>query len=215
MIIVLLGPPGTGKGTQAAAIVRTFKLPHISTGDIFRRSLADGTPLGLEAKGYMEKGALVPDALVLKLVESRLKEPDAAAGFLLDGFPRTVVQAEGFGALLEKDSRKIDHVLLLHVDSGLLVSRLAGRRVCRKCGISYHIEYNPPAEGNICICGGSVYQRRDDEEGAIKNRLKVYQEETSPLIEYYRERGLLRTVDGDGTPVQVEKRIEQALSVSP
>ena len=215
MIIVLLGPPGTGKGTQAAAIVRAFKLPHVSTGDIFRRNLAEGTPLGIEAKGYMERGALVPDGLVIKLVAGRIRESDAEQGFLLAGFPRTVGQAEAFDRELSDLGRRIDHVVLLHVENEALVRRLSGRRVCRKCGLSYHVEFNPPPDGDVCICGGNVYQRSDDVEEAIKNRLSVYAAETSPLIEYYRTRGLLRTVDGDGTPAQVEKRIEQALTTAP
>ena len=215
MIIVLLGPPGTGKGTQAAAVAGRFGLTHISTGDIFRRNLAEKTPLGLEAEGYMKKGELVPDDLVLRLVEGRLKEPDAIKGALLDGFPRTVGQAESFGVTLKAEGRRIDHVLLLTAEDSVLVNRLSGRRVCRSCGRSWHADFSPPPAGNICPCGGEIYQRADDQEEAILNRLAVYEKETRPLIDYYGQKGLIRRVDGDGTPAQVEKRIEQALTTAP
>jgi adenylate kinase len=216
MILVLLGAPGVGKGTQAAALAARFKVPHISTGDIFRRNLADGTPLGLKAKGFMERGELVPDALVLDLVHDRLKEPDARGGFLMDGFPRTRVQAEEFDRQLRSIGLKIDHVVLLEVNADVLVKRLSGRRVCRQCGMSFHVEFNPPPKDNVCpACGGEIYQRKDDSEEAIKNRLKVYDELTSPLIEYYGGQGLIRRVDGDGAPKQVENRIAQAVTVLP
>jgi adenylate kinase len=211
MIIVLLGPPGTGKGTQAKAIVDRFSLPHISTGDIFRQNLSQGTPLGLEAKGYMEKGELVPDHLVLQLVEDRLKAPDCQGGFLLDGFPRTRVQAEAFDKALKADGREIDRVLLIDVKEEALVRRLSGRRVCRGCGLSYHVDFNPPPPGDRCHCGGDVYQRADDLEEAILNRLRVYDDLTNPLVAYYRAGGKLVAVDGEGSPSEVEGRIARAL----
>jgi adenylate kinase len=207
MIVVLLGPPGTGKGTQAHAIVERLKVPHISTGDIFRENLAKGTPLGLEAKAYMESGALVPDDLVLRLVEARLEEPDTLTGFLLDGFPRTRVQAEAFDANLKRNNRKIDCVLLLDLDDTKIVGRLSGRRVCRKCGLSYHVEFNPPPKDNPCHCGGEIYQRADDTADAIKNRLEVYHQLTTPLVNYYQDLGLLKKVDGSGSPKEVESQI--------
>jgi adenylate kinase len=211
MIIVLLGPPGTGKGTQAKAIYDRYSFPHISTGDIFRKNLSEATPLGLEAKTYMEKGELVPDGLVLKLIEGRLSEPDAAKGFLLDGFPRTKVQALAFDESLAARGQKIDHVVLLEVEDRKLIKRLSGRRVCGNCGRSFHVEFSPPPADNLCPCGGTVYQRADDLETAIVNRLKVYHDLTKPLVEYYGGRGLLRRVEGDGTPSEVEARIKLAL----
>lgn len=214
MIIVLLGPPGSGKGTQAQAIVDRYKLPHISTGDIFRHNLSEGTPLGLKAKGFMESGALVPDDLVLDLVASRLKNPDCQGGFLLDGFPRTRVQAEAFDKTLSVSGSKIDHVLLLELDSQDLIKRLSGRRVCDTCGRSYHVDFNPPPADNECPCGGHIYQRADDMEKAIINRLKVYHDLTNPLVDYYLDKGVLRRVDGKGTPSEVEERIKQALEAS-
>jgi adenylate kinase len=212
MIIVLLGPPGTGKGTQAAAISSRYKAPHISTGDIFRKNLADGTPLGLEAKGYMERGELVPDGLVLKLVESRLTEQDASEGFLLDGFPRTKVQAEAFDADLAKANRKIDHVVLLEVPFDVIAKRLSGRRVCRSCGAGFHEIYDPPPADLKCPkCQGEIYQRADDSEASVKTRLEVYKELTDPLIAHYEKQGLIRRVDGDKSPKEVEAAIFKAL----
>ncbi|MDR3154208.1 MAG: adenylate kinase [Deltaproteobacteria bacterium] len=213
MIIVLLGPPGTGKGTQAAAVKNRFGIPHISTGDIFRRNLAEGTPLGLKAKGYMEKGELVPDGLVLELVSDRLREPDCAKGFLLDGFPRTPVQAEELDRLLALQGTRIDHVALLEAPDGTVVGRLSGRRVCKSCGAVWHQTHNPPPESMICPkCSGEIYQRADDAAEAVLNRLKVYASQTGPLIGYYENKGLIRRVDGSKPPAEVEKALFQALS---
>jgi adenylate kinase len=212
VIIILLGPPGVGKGTQATAIKNRYQVPHISTGDIFRRNLAEGTPLGLEAKGYMEKGELVPDALVLDLVDSRLKEPDCKGGFLLDGFPRTPVQAEGLDRLLAARGVKVDHVVLLEVPDQTVVDRLAGRRVCKSCGGVWHLTHNPPPVDLICVsCGGEIYQRADDSPEAVLNRLNVYARQTGPLIGYYGDKGLIRPVDGTGSPPDVEKAVFAAL----
>ncbi|MDR1036308.1 MAG: adenylate kinase [Deltaproteobacteria bacterium] len=212
MIIVLLGPPGTGKGTQAAAIRDRFGVPHVSTGDIFRRNLAEGTPLGLQAKGYMEKGELVPDELVLDLVADRLKGPDCGGGFLLDGFPRTEVQAEGLDRFLEAGGTPLDHVVLLEVPDSTVVSRLSGRRVCRSCGAVWHATFNPPPADMKCpSCSGEIYQRADDSSDAVLNRLQVYARQTGPLIGYYDARGLVRRVDGTMPPAEVEKAIAAVL----
>jgi adenylate kinase len=213
VIIVLLGPPGTGKGTQAAAIRDRHGIPHVSTGDIFRRNLSAGTPLGLEAKGYMERGELVPDALVLDLVADRLKDPDCAGGFLLDGFPRTVVQAEELDRILAARGLAVDRAALIDAPDGTVVKRLAGRRVCRSCGALWHVAFDPPPADLVCpTCSGEIYQRADDAEEAVLNRLKVYAAQTGPLIGYYADKGLLRRVDGTGTPAEVEEGLRKALA---
>ncbi|MDR1313372.1 MAG: adenylate kinase [Deltaproteobacteria bacterium] len=213
MIIVLLGPPGTGKGTQAAAVKTRFQVPHISTGDILRRNLAEGTPLGLKAKGYMEAGELVPDGLVLDLVAERLKEPDCSGGFLLVGFPRTSVQAEALDKLLAASASPIDHVVLLEVPDGTVVDRLSGRRVCKSCGAVWHATFNPPPAGMVCPkCSGDIYQRADDSSEAVLNRLQVYARQTGPLIGYYDAKGLIRRVDGSKSPQEVEAAIFASLA---
>jgi adenylate kinase len=213
MIVVLLGPPGAGKGTQAAALVDRLKVPHVSTGDIFRANLSAGTALGLEAKSYMEKGALVPDELTVRMVGDRLIQDDAAAGCLLDGFPRNTVQAEALEKLLEKAGRRVDLCLQLEVPDDDLVLRLSGRRVCRGCGVGWHSVFSPPPADLKCPkCGGEIAQRSDDAEEAIKNRLKVYHEQTSPVADWYRGRGLLRTVGGRGSAAEVEAALMRALN---
>jgi len=212
MIIILLGPPGAGKGTQAGAISEKYKIPHISTGDIFRANLKEGTSLGLEAKKYMDAGALVPDELVVRIVGDRLNAPDAADGALLDGFPRTVAQAEALSDYLAEKGRQVTHCLCLEVPDGVLVSRLAGRRMCRECGAGFHVEFSPPpAEGHCNQCGGEIYQRDDDMEATIQNRLQVYHQQTSPLVEWYARRGLLRKIDGQGPVEEIKARIFAAL----
>lgn len=212
MIIILLGPPGAGKGTQAGAVSEKYNIPHISTGDIFRANLKDGTSLGLEAKKYMDAGALVPDELVVRIVGDRLNASDASGGALLDGFPRTVAQAEALSDYLSQKDRQVDHCLCLEVPDAVLVARLAGRRMCRGCGAGFHIEFSPPpADGRCNQCGGEIYQRDDDMEATIQNRLKVYHEQTSPLVEWYKERGLLRAIDGQGPVEEVKQRIFAAL----
>ncbi|MDR2443109.1 MAG: adenylate kinase [Deltaproteobacteria bacterium] len=214
MIVILLGPPGAGKGTQAEALTQKYGIPHVATGDIFRANLALGTPLGLEAKGYMDQGTLVPDELVVRLVADRLSQPDALKGCLLDGFPRTVAQAEALEAFLAQASppRSIDACLLLEVPDEELEKRLTGRRVCRGCGASWHTIFSPPPVDNKCpSCGGEIYQRADDSLETIKNRLAVYHAQTKPLVAWYQRKGKLKIVSGLGQPAEVRQAIFQAL----
>lgn len=195
--IILLGPPGAGKGTQAAKICERYKIPHISTGDIFRQNIKEGTELGLKANEYMSKGELVPDNLVLEIVEKRLVEDDCTNGFLLDGFPRTVYQAEQLDRFLDQDNHSITKVLEIDVDKEILKTRLIGRRVCRNCGATYHVINMPPEKEGICdICGGELYQRADDTAATVENRLDVYNTQTAPLVEYYESTDRLAHIDG-------------------
>jgi adenylate kinase len=197
MNIVLLGAPGAGKGTQAARMVAEFALPHISTGDIFRKAVADGTPLGLEAKRYMDSGELVPDEVTIGIVKERLSQPDCEGGFILDGFPRTAPQADALAAALAGMGRALDAVILVDVPTDALVARLTSRRQCRECGRIYNVMGDMPSVEGVCDeCGGEVYQRVDDSVETVTNRLAVYERNTEPLIEYYREKGLLRAIDG-------------------
>jgi adenylate kinase len=192
MKLILLGPPGAGKGTQAKSISKEFNIPHISTGDIFRKNISEKTALGIEAKGYMDKGLLVPDELTVRIVEDRLKSDDCSMGYLLDGFPRTVYQAEK----LEKID-KLDCVLLLQVPDEFILSRMTGRRVCTSCGASFHIENNPPKIEGICdLCGGQLVQRKDDNKETVAQRIEVYKNQTEPLVNYYKDKGILKTIDG-------------------
>lgn len=197
MNTIFLGPPGAGKGTQAKILVEKYGIPQISTGDMLREHVAKGTELGVKAKEYMEKGQLVPDEIILSMVKERLSQPDAQKGFILDGFPRTVAQAEALDKMLEEMGKKIEFVLALIVPDEELVTRLTGRRTCKNCGMMYHIKFKPPkVEGKCDACGGELYQRPDDNEETVRNRLKVYHEQTAPLIEYYRKKGVLFEVDG-------------------
>ncbi len=197
MNLILLGPPGAGKGTQATMLTERFGIPQISTGDILRGAVKEGTPMGIKAKGFMDAGALVPDEVVVGIVRERLQKPDCGAGFILDGFPRTVAQADALKENLRQLGKNLDAVISLEVDVEALVERLTGRRTCRKCGRGYHLKFDPPRQAGTCdACGGELYQRDDDREETIRKRLQVYQEQTSPLVEYYRREGLLRTVDG-------------------
>ena len=198
MRLVLLGPPGAGKGTQSVVLSREYKIPHISTGDILRESVKAGLPLGLKAKAFMDKGALVPDEIVTGIVAERLKEPDTRKGFILDGFPRTVNQALALDAALKKIGSGIDMAIYFETSSRVAIERLSGRRVCRSCGFNYHVKNIPPKKEGVCDkCGGELFQRPDDKEETVLNRLKVYEAETKPLIEYYTKKGILKKVSGD------------------
>ncbi len=206
--VILLGPPGAGKGTQAVKIAAKYDIPHISTGDIFRANIKEGTPLGKQAQDYINKGLLVPDELTCGLVEDRISKDDCAAGYLLDGFPRTVFQAERFDEVLAARGQSIDHVIDIEVPEEILLPRMMGRRVCRKCGKPYHVVTMPPKVEGVCdVCGGEVYQRADDKEETVLNRFRVYQEQTSPLIEYYENTGKLAVVNGDQRPDAVFEAI--------
>ncbi len=204
MRIILLGPPGAGKGTQASRIAEAYAIPHISTGDILRANVREATPLGAEAKTYMEAGELVPDQVVMRMVGDRLREPDAAHGFLFDGFPRTVPQAEALEHLLMEHETPLDAVLRLAVPDQDVIARLTGRRTCAQCGRIYHVEFDPPQqEGRCDECGGELRQREDDTEEVVRNRLEVYRAQTEPLEHFYWQRGLLRDVEATGTPDEV------------
>jgi len=208
MNIIFLGPPGAGKGTQAKVLVEKYGIPQISTGDMLREHVAKGTELGLKAKEYMEKGQLVPDEIILSMVKERLSQDDAQKGFILDGFPRTVAQAEALDKILEEMGKKIEYVLALIVPDEELVTRLTGRRTCKNCGMMYHIKFKPPkVEGKCDVCGGELYQRPDDNEETVRNRLKVYHEQTAPLIEYYRKKGVLFEVDGNKSIEEITQQL--------
>lgn len=208
MRIILLGPPGSGKGTQAKFIIEKFSIPHISTGDIFRLHISQKSLLGLEAKSYIDKGQLVPDEVTVQLIKSRLTEDDCKNGFLLDGFPRTIKQADALESLLKEINVSVDSVINIEVSTEDIIDRITGRRVCKKCGASYHIIFNPSAANDICDrCGGPLIQREDDTEGTVRKRLEVYESETKPLIRYYEEKGLLRNVNGSQDIAKVFKDI--------
>ncbi|MBI4774466.1 MAG: adenylate kinase [Deltaproteobacteria bacterium] len=212
MNLILLGGPGAGKGTQAKKLIDEFKIPQISTGDMLRAALANKTQLGLKAKGYMDKGALVPDLVVIGLVEERLAKPDCNSGYILDGFPRTVPQAEALDQVLNKLGQEIDHVLSIEVDNDELVKRLSGRRTCRSCGAMYHVMFSPPKRKSVCDkCQGELYQRDDDNEATVRNRLKVYEEQTAPLISFYEKKSLLRKVEGTGSIDDIYSRLESII----
>lgn len=210
--LILLGPPGAGKGTQAARICQKYSIPHISTGDIFRRHIKEGTEFGKKAQEYMNKGELVPDDLVLEIAEARLMEEDCRNGFLLDGFPRTVYQAEQLDKFLNEKNLGIDKVLDIDVDKEELMTRLIGRRVCRSCGATYHVINMPPEKEGICdICGGELYQRSDDTAATVENRIEVYVAQTMPLIEYYKKFGRIARIDGSVGLDEVFSEIEGVL----
>jgi adenylate kinase len=210
--LVLVGPPGAGKGTQAQYIAEHLGIPQISTGDIFRANVSQGTPLGLQAKAYMDRGDLVPDDVTVDMVRMRLAEPDAAEGFLLDGFPRTVPQAQILDDILADAGIKLDVVLELVVDDDEVIRRLSGRRTCRSCNHIWHVDFDPPAVPDVCdIDGGELYQRDDDRAATIANRLQVYSDATSPLVNYYAGRGLLVGIDATGPVDDVTQRAIDAL----
>lgn len=212
MKLILLGPPGAGKGTQAANIVKEFAIPHISTGDIFRKNIKEGTELGVKAKTFIDSGKLVPDSLVCEIVEDRLSEEDCKEGFLLDGFPRTVFQAESLDKFLNENGKSLNKVVNIKVDPDLLVERAVGRRICKSCGATYHIKYNPSKVEGVCdLCEGELYQRSDDVAETVENRIKVYIDETSPLIDYYTKKEILIDIDGQQDIDKVYKDISVAL----
>lgn len=212
MNLLIMGPPGGGKGTQCEVLTKELDITHISTGDMFRENVKAGTELGKKAKEYMDQGALVPDDLVVAMVKDRLSKPDCANGFLLDGFPRTIPQAEALDVALGDMGIKLDAVLNIAVPRAKLLDRLTGRRVCRSCGATYHVIFNPPAEEGKCgKCGGELYQRSDDTEQTVNQRLDVYEEQTAPLIDYYAKQGLLKETDGDQEISKVSKDVLASL----
>jgi adenylate kinase len=212
MNLILLGPPGAGKGTQAKMMIKEYGIPQISTGDMLRESVKEGSPMGIKAKGYMETGALVPDDVVVGIVGERIDKPDCKEGFMLDGFPRTTTQAEALLTILTKLGAHIDHVISIEVADEELVKRLTGRRTCRNCGVPYHIVFNPPKNDNQCDgCGEELYQRDDDKDEPIRNRLNTYKKQTEPLIDYYSKKGVLLSINGLGTPEVIFNRIKGAV----
>jgi adenylate kinase len=212
--VILLGGPGAGKGTQAERIVADFKLPHISTGEMLRAAVANGTEMGLEAQKYMESGALVPDEVVIGVVRERLAEPDASDGFLLDGFPRTMAQAEQLDTMLAAAGRQITHVVLISVPADELVQRIAGRRSCSQCGKLYNVTFDPPAVEGVCdLDGAALVQRADDNEETVRNRIAVYEQQTAPLIGYYENKGVLESAFGGGKrPDEVYEQVRGILA---
>lgn len=197
MNIILMGLPGAGKGTQASEIVKKFPIPHISTGDMFRKAIKDETDLGKEAKSYMNRGELVPDEVTVGIVKERISEDDAKKGFLLDGFPRTIDQAESLSQIMSELDREIDAVINIEVPEEELMNRLTGRRICEKCGTTYHLVFNPPKVDGICdIDGGKLYQREDDNPETVSNRLSVNVKQSKPILEYYNNKGVLKNIDG-------------------
>jgi len=206
--LILLGPPGAGKGTQAKVLTERFGIPQISTGDILRAAVKDQTPSGVRAKSFMDQGALVPDDLVIDIIRERLSMSDSAHGFILDGFPRTVAQADVLSKMLSDNNRSIDHVISITVDNDELIQRVIGRLTCRGCGRGYHLRFDPPAvEGKCNVCGADLYQRDDDKEETMRARLTAYALQTAPLIEYYTNLGIVRPVDGLGTIQEISKML--------
>ncbi len=213
--VIFLGPPGAGKGTQARTLAAEWGVPQIATGDMLREAVANKTPLGLEAKRYMDSGGLVPDQVVIGLVGERLHRPDAKDGCVLDGFPRTVAQAEALDALLQRRGEALQRVIFFEVSRSELLRRLTGRRVCRQCGTVYHLVSAPPkAVGKCDKCGGELYQREDDSEATVAKRLDVYQTQTAPLLDYYRQRGLLTAIQGEGKVESVAAAIRRSVKES-
>ncbi len=208
----MLGPPGSGKGTQAKRLVEKYGIPQVSTGDILREHVKKGTDLGKEAKKFMDAGKLVPDDVVVGMVKDRLSQKDCDKGFILDGFPRTVAQAEALDKDLEEMQKKIDNVINIDVPDQEVVERLSGRRTCKDCGAMYHVKFEPPKKQGVCDkCGGELYQRDDDNEETIKNRLKVYHDQTSPLKDYYKKKGVVSDIPGQGEIDEITRAVVKAL----
>jgi len=215
MKLILLGPPGAGKGTQAKLLIDKFGIPQISTGDILRAAVKEGTPMGVRAKACMDAGALVPDEVVVGIVRERLQKKDCDQGFILDGFPRTVPQADALKANLEELGKQLDAVISIEVDNEALIERLTGRRTCRACGRGFHVSFDPPKVEGVCdACGGELYQRDDDQEATIRKRLEVYQQQTAPLVAYYEQLGLLSAIDGMQEMAVVQGDILAALKAA-
>lgn len=210
--VILMGPPGAGKGTQAAQVAQGLGVIHLATGDLFRGAMANGTPLGKQAESYVKRGEYVPDEVTLGLVRERLGQADATGGAILDGFPRTLPQAEGLDSILAERSAKIDRVVYLEVPESALMSRLTGRWTCRQCQAVYHVLYNPPKQVGVCDkCGGELYQRPDDTPEVVRRRLRVYNDQTAPLIARYEAAGLVVRVDGEKSPSEVTESVIEVL----
>ena len=208
MNLILLGGPGAGKGTQAKKLIDKFQIPQISTGDILRAAVKEGTEMGRKAKEFMDRGALVSDEVVVGIVEERLAKPDCASGFILDGFPRTVKQADALRQMLQALDKSIDHVISISVERDELLERVTGRRTCRNCGKGFHVTFDPPKVDGVCDeCGGELYQRADDSEETMRKRLDVYEQQTAPLVTYYAEEAQLRTVHGSGSIDEIQWRL--------
>ncbi len=215
MRLVLLGPPGAGKGTQARMLESKLKAVQIASGDLLRAAVRNRTALGVQARAYMDKGALAPDDLVLGMIEERLSQADAQGGFILDGFPRTVAQAEALTKMLGLRHETLDKIVAIMVPVEEIVKRISGRRTCRACGAMYHVIYDPPRNINLCNnCNGELYQREDDAEDTVSARLQVYGSSTQPLLDYYERSGMLAKIDGIGRPEEIERRILAALGVN-
>ncbi|MCY8232412.1 adenylate kinase [Priestia endophytica] len=212
MNLVLMGLPGAGKGTQAEQMVEYYNIPHISTGDMFRAAIKEGTDLGVKAKQFMDKGELVPDEVTIGIVRERLAKDDCKEGFLLDGFPRTVAQAEALENILEELKRPLDYVINIDVDQDILMERLTGRRICKNCGATYHLVFNPPSQEGTCDkCGGELYQREDDNPATVSNRLAVNVKQSQPLLDFYNQKGYLRNIKGDQDITKVFEDIRALL----